>query len=308
MSLVTQIAALATRVAAEVKLLRTEIPPDLPAYTPAGDAIPMLTTNGSVASWTTTPVFAYLGSLDDAIISGMTIGKGGGASPVNLAFGAGALASNTTGFGLCAVGADALYSNTDGSYNVAFGYSALGSLAAGSDNTVFGTLAGSALSGGNSNTLVGRSAGQNISTGSSNTIIGRYSGTASLTGTIVLAAGVTARAWCDSSGKWGFGTTAPTAAGDFAGDSLRVRIASTPVSADAAGDAGTLKWDATAIHFCVSQGTWKSLPFSAFGATTPGASGPSGIPIYVQETEPAAPAIWYKTDADGAVIDILRVT
>lgn len=36
--------------------------------------------------------------------------------------------------------------------------------------------------------------------------------------------------------------------------------------------------------------------------------GGAGIPVYVQETEPSAPAIWYKTDADGAVIDILRVT
>lgn len=36
--------------------------------------------------------------------------------------------------------------------------------------------------------------------------------------------------------------------------------------------------------------------------------GGGGIPVYVQMTQPVAPAIWYKTDADGAVIDILRVT
>ena len=119
----------------------------------------------------------------------------------------------------------------------------------------------------------------------------------------MLAAGTTVRAWCDSSGKWGFGTTAPTATGDFAGDSLRVRTTSTPASADAAGDAGTLKWDATALHFCTGANTWKSLPFSAFGA-----SGPSGVPVYVQQTQPDAPAIWYQTDADGVVVDILRVT
>lgn len=36
--------------------------------------------------------------------------------------------------------------------------------------------------------------------------------------------------------------------------------------------------------------------------------GGSGVPVYVQQNQPAAPAIWYQTDADGVVIDILRVT
>ena len=39
-----------------------------------------------------------------------------------------------------------------------------------------------------------------------------------------------------------------------------------------------------------------------------GGGGGSGVPVYVQQTQPAAPAIWYKTDASGSVIDILRVT
>ena len=39
-----------------------------------------------------------------------------------------------------------------------------------------------------------------------------------------------------------------------------------------------------------------------------GGGGGLGVPVYVQQTQPAAPAIWYKTDADGVVIDILRVT
>ena len=33
-----------------------------------------------------------------------------------------------------------------------------------------------------------------------------------------------------------------------------------------------------------------------------------GLPTYVQQTQPAAPSIWYKTDAGGAVIDILVVS
>lgn len=71
MSLVTQIAALATRVATEIKLLRTEIPPDLPAYTPAGATTPMLTTDGNVASWATTPTFAYLNTTHDLTAGGV---------------------------------------------------------------------------------------------------------------------------------------------------------------------------------------------------------------------------------------------
>lgn len=39
-----------------------------------------------------------------------------------------------------------------------------------------------------------------------------------------------------------------------------------------------------------------------------GGGGGAGVPVYVQQTEPAAPAIWFKTNSDGLVIDILRVT
>ena len=39
-----------------------------------------------------------------------------------------------------------------------------------------------------------------------------------------------------------------------------------------------------------------------------GGGGGGGVPVYVQQTQPSAPAIWYQTDADGVVVDILRVT
>lgn len=39
-----------------------------------------------------------------------------------------------------------------------------------------------------------------------------------------------------------------------------------------------------------------------------GGGGGLGVPVYVQQTQPDAPAIWYQTDADGVVVDILRVT
>jgi len=302
MSLVTQIAALATRVAAEIKLLRTEIPPGLPAY--AGTAQEVLTQTPGGSAWSRDL------SLDTLVVSGMTVGLGGGAGETNMALGLNALAANTTGFGLTAVGSDALSTNTSGNYNFAGGFSALAMLSSGSDNTVLGTLAGSMLETGGSNTFVGRSAGSAVKTGSSNTIIGRHTGTASLTGTIVLAAGTTVRAWCDSSGQWGLGTgtTALTASLDVAGDSLRLRTAATPASASAAGVAGTVHWDTSYLYVCVATDTWKCLPLAAFGATAGGGGGGLGVPVYVQQTQPEAPAIWYQTDADGAVIDILRVT
>lgn len=302
MSLVTQIAALAARVAAEIKLLRTEIPPGLPTYTGTDQEVLTQTPGGS--AWSRDL------SINTLVVSGMTVGLGGGASETNTALGLNALAANTTGFGLAAVGSDALSSNTSGNYNCGVGYSALAALITGSDNTVLGTLAGSQLETGGSNTFVGRSAGAQVKTGSSNTIIGRHQGTASLTGTIVLAAGTTVRAWCDSTGKWGLGTgtTALTASLDVAGDSLRLRTAATPASASAAGAVGTVHWDTDYLYVCVATDTWKCLPLAAFGATAGGGGGTVGIPTYVQETEPAAPAIWYKTDASGSVIDILRVT
>ena len=309
MSLVTQIAALATRVAAEIKLLRTEIPPDLPAY--SGTSAEVLVQGPGGTSWSASPSLTGLSTSQDISIAGMTVGLGGGAGETNMAMGVGSLSMNDSGFGNCAAGANALSENVSGNYNCAVGFSALAALATGSDNTALGTLAGSQLETGGSNTFVGRSAGSAVKTGSSNTIIGRYTGTAGLTGTIVLAAGITVRAWCDSTGQWGLGTgsTALTASLDVAGDSLRLRTAATPASASAPGAVGTVHWDTSYLYVCVAADTWKCLPLAAFGATAGGGGGGGlGVPVYVQQTQPDAPAIWYQTDADGVVIDILRVT
>lgn len=300
MSLVTQIAALATRVAAEIKLLRTEIPPGLPAY--AGTDQEVLTQTPGGSAWSRDL------SINTLVVSGMTVGLGGGAGETNMAVGLNALAANTTGFGLAAIGSDALSSNTSGNYNFAGGFSALAVLTSGSDNTAMGTLAGSLLETGGSNTFVGRSAGSFVKTGGSNTILGRVNGTASLTSTVIIAAGTAERVRCDASNNWGFGTTAPTVKMDINGDALRLRTSSTPASAAAAGDPGTIRWDGSFVHVCVAPDTWKSAPLLEFGTTSGGGGGGLGVPVYVQQTQPAAPAIWYQTDAEGAVIDILRVT
>jgi hypothetical protein len=266
----TQIASTAF-VKGEVGAVLEALPSSIPAYVGPTNVTPVLTVNHTtgVAEWTSTPALAQVDTSGDLLVAGMTMGLGGGAGDTNIALGTGALESNTTGFGLAAVGATALASNTTGIYNAALGYAALSSVFGSSSyNTAVGTLAGSTVNGSH-NTIVGANAGSTIQTGSSNTLIGRYSGTATMSGTIVLSAGTTVRAWCDNTGKWGFGTNAPTAALDLSGDSIRVRTAATPASASATGETGTVKWDANYVYVCTAPNTWKAAALTALGSPAP---------------------------------------
>lgn len=266
----TQIASTAF-VKGEVDAVLEALPSSIPAYAGPTMVTPLLTVNHTTGlpEWTTNPALSYLDTSSDLLVAGMTMGLGGGAGGTNIALGTGALENNTTGFGLAAVGAMALGNNTTGSYNASLGYAALSSISgSASYNTALGTLAGSTINGSH-NTLVGAAAGSSIQTGSSNTLIGRYSGTATMSGTIVLSAGTTVRAWCDSTGKWGFGTNAPTAALDLSGDSIRVRTASTPASASDTGETGTVKWDANYVYVCTAPNTWKAAALTALGSPAP---------------------------------------
>ena len=96
----------------------------------------------------------------DALVNGLTVGRG-----------TSAISSNT------ALGVQALYSNTTGSYNTANGISALYSNTTGGNNTANGVQAGSGV-GTNSNT-----------TGSNNTFIGNESVGASSTANNVITLG-----------------------------------------------------------------------------------------------------------------------
>jgi hypothetical protein len=82
-----------------------------------------------------------LTTANDASISGLTVGKGGGAVASNTAFGASALATNTTGNAGVAIGYGAVGSNTAGVGNVGIGYLAINSGNGGSYNTAVGTQA-----------------------------------------------------------------------------------------------------------------------------------------------------------------------
>lgn len=80
--------------------------------------------------------------VNDASISGLTVGKGGGSVSGNTALGASALSANTTGGNNTALGSGSLQSNTTSSNNTAVGYQAGYSITTGSNNTIIGSYTG----------------------------------------------------------------------------------------------------------------------------------------------------------------------
>jgi hypothetical protein len=122
----------------------------------------------------------------------MNIGTGGGSVATNTAFGASALAANTTGSGNVALGSSALqtnttganniaagyqagYGNTTGSTNTAVGYQALYTKTTGDSNTALGSQALYSQTSGNESTAVGQIALYFNTTGSGNSALGRAS-------------------------------------------------------------------------------------------------------------------------------------
>jgi hypothetical protein len=142
----------------------------------------------------------------DASISGLTVGKGGGAVSTNTAIGASALVANTSGSVNTVAGYQASYSSTTGTRNVVIGYQAgyngtfsyyttIGYLAgyANTDDSgggVFvGYQAGKANTSGQSNTAIGVNALLNNTTASNNTAVGSGSLALNTTGTANAALG-----------------------------------------------------------------------------------------------------------------------
>ena len=157
----------------------------------------------------------------DMTINGITAGRGDGNDPANTAFGAGALANNSSGTVNTAVGSGALTSSgaggnantatgyralnllTSGNYNTAFGHSAAAFLSSGDRNTSIGSLSGP-VSGsdnfacgqtslqnntGSNNVGVGNGTLVNNTTGSSNTAIGTQSLSTNITGSANVGVG-----------------------------------------------------------------------------------------------------------------------
>jgi len=141
----------------------------------------------------------------DASISGLTVGKGGGAVSNNTVVGLNAgvanttgkitaigyLASrfNTTGSGNTAVGGNdgaqdgALYLNTTGNYNIAMGTGAVASNTTGSSNTGIGYSALQNNTTASNNTAVGYQALYSTTTSGANTALGYQAGYSNTTGT-----------------------------------------------------------------------------------------------------------------------------
>jgi len=111
----------------------------------------------------------------DALIHGLTIGRGGGSISTNTALGWGALLSNTTGNRNTASGHYALYSNTTGYRNIAIGNYALFSNTSAISNIAIGYQALYKNMYYNLNLAIGNTALYNITSGGGNTSIGHSS-------------------------------------------------------------------------------------------------------------------------------------
>jgi hypothetical protein len=112
---------------------------------------------------------------NDASISGLTVGKGGGAVASNTAVGL-AMNATATGGGNAAFGYGALYVNTTGSENTAVGDAPLRFNTTGANNTAIGSNALNSNTTASNNTAVGYQSGYTNTTGLSSTYLGYQAG------------------------------------------------------------------------------------------------------------------------------------
>ena len=176
-------------------------------YKDSAGVVQVIGTKGGVGSSSTTQVLYNSSGLvvgsanmtfngttltlaNDASISGLTVGKGGGAVSTNTTFGYQAITSNTIGANNVGIGYQAGYGITS-DRNTAVGKSALasGSTVTGSDNTAIGQSALASDTSGASNVAVGSYALQANTTASNNTAVGYQSGYSNTTGTDLVAIG-----------------------------------------------------------------------------------------------------------------------
>jgi hypothetical protein len=123
-------------------------------------------------------------------VNGLTIGKGAGSNNgVNTAFGASALASNTTGAYNTAIGFQVLTNNTTGNNNHALGFQALAANTSGSRNTAFGEASLPRNTEGSDNVAIGVTALFRNTTANNNIAIGTQALGNSLTGSNNIAIG-----------------------------------------------------------------------------------------------------------------------
>ncbi|MFZ2899219.1 MAG: tail fiber domain-containing protein [Saprospiraceae bacterium] len=168
-----------------------------PATLPAAPAGWLLSGNAG-----TNPSTHFIGTTDNQDLvfkrNNLIVGR---ITVLNQAFGAGALASTTTGNSNCAFGGNALAYTTTGTNNIAIGFSTLFVNTTGSNNTAIG---GSALFGnstGFNNTATGAWALHNNTTGSYNTAAGYFALANNYTGFQNTASGFEAMHLNDTGGR-----------------------------------------------------------------------------------------------------------
>jgi hypothetical protein len=178
--------------------------PTTPAWATVGSNAAQWLTNGTslyynagnVGIGTSTPTAKLQVSGGDALINGLTVGKGASSVATNSAFGYQALQANTTGHHNTANGYQALYTNTSRSYLVAVGDSALyknGTSASqtyhATCNTAVGSKALYANTTGYYNSALGFKALYSNTTGPFNSAFGYQALTANTTGSFNTAIG-----------------------------------------------------------------------------------------------------------------------
>ena len=185
-------------------------------YKDSSGVVQVIGTKGGVGSSTTTQVLYNSSGLvvgsanmtfngttltlaNDAVISGLTVGKGNGAVATNTAIGAAAISATATGGYNTAVGSNSMSSLTSGQLNTAIGYGssfalttasqtvsvgqgALTRVTTGSDNTGLGFQSLTFVSTGTNNTGVGSQALWSNTTASRNTAVGYQAGYTTTTG------------------------------------------------------------------------------------------------------------------------------
>lgn len=129
---------------------------------------------GNVGVGTSAPAAKFEVVGGDAIINGVSIGAGGGASTSNVAVGFGSFIGNTTGMWNTAIGLHTLRSS-NANYNTALGSAALFSNTTGTINTGVGSTSLYSNTTGSNNTAFGTNACMYNTTGSYNVGVGIYS-------------------------------------------------------------------------------------------------------------------------------------
>jgi hypothetical protein len=214
----------------------------------------------------------------DALINGLTVGRGAGNVASNTAIGASAGSANTTGsnntfIGLnagrdnttgtinSAIGAFALSANTTGSNNNACGYGSLFNFISGNNNTGLGQLSLNALQTGSNNIGIGTNAGSFFSTGTSannlinNSIYIGYESRSSANNqsnqivighqTVGLGSNTTV-----------IGNSSTTITGLYGNIRLVSGMGTAPASSTATGTTGDIVVTAGFIYVCTATNTW----------------------------------------------------